>query len=129
MIEVMESQGTLLWLRARGRLTVRDYRDVLIPRLEEIIQEHGKVRLLFQFDPDFQGFEAGALWEDLKFDLRHLEDFEKLVIVGATRWMEAAVKLFAHFMTGEVRTMLPDHLAEAWEWLQDVGAASWPKRK
>jgi universal stress protein A len=128
LIEVVESKGNLLWLRASRRLTVKDYREVMIPLLEKVIWNHGRARLLFQFDPDFQGFEVGALWEDFKFDLKHLGDFERLAIVGGSRWMEAAVKLFAHVMKGEVRTMPPDHLAEAWEWLQDEGAASGPER-
>jgi SpoIIAA-like len=119
MIEVMESRGNLLWLRARGKLTRRDYQEVLIPRLEEAIREHGKARLLFHLDPDFQGWELGALWDDLKFDLKHRRDFEKLAVVGAPRWADAAVQLFSRFMAGEVKTMLPEQLAEAWEWIQD----------
>jgi hypothetical protein len=119
MIEVMESQGNLLWLRARGKLTHRDYQEVLIPRLEEVIWKQGKVRLLFHLDPDFQGWELGALWDDLVFDLKHRDDFEKLAVVGAAWWLEAAVKIFARFMEGEVKTMLPEQLAEAWEWLQE----------
>jgi len=119
MIEVMESKGNLLWLRATGKLTHRDYLEVLIPRLEEVIREHGQSRLLFHLDPEFQGWELGALWDDFKFDLKHRDDFEKLAVVGASRWADAAMKIFARFMTGEVRTLLPEQLAEAWEWIQE----------
>lgn len=120
MLEVRpESTGKILWLRAAGRLTDRDYREVFTPRLEAVIREHGKVRLLFHLDPDFKGWTPGALWEDLKLDLKHLGDFEKVALAGAPAWADALTKLFAHFMPGEVRTFLREHLAEAWIWIQE----------
>jgi hypothetical protein len=129
MIEVVESQGKVLWLRARGKLSRQDYQEVLIPRLEAVIKEHGKARLLFQLAPDFAGWEPGALWDDLVFDLRHKDDFEKLAVVGAPRWADAAVKIFSRFMAGEVKTMLDEQLAEAWEWIQDQPPLSTPPHR
>ncbi len=120
MLEVMpESTGKILWLRAAEKLTEKDYREVLVPRLEAVLREHGKVRVLFHLDPDFQGWTAGGLWEDLKLDWQHLGDFEKVALVGASIWVDAGMKLFAHFMPGQVRTFLREHLAEAWIWIQE----------
>ncbi len=120
MLEVMpESAGKILWLRAAARLTERDYQEVFLPRLEAVLKEHGKVRVLFHLAPDFQGWTPGALWEDLRLDLKHLGDFEKVALVGASVWADAALKLFAHFMPGQVRTFLREHLAEAWIWIQE----------
>jgi hypothetical protein len=126
MIEVVESQGKVLWLRARGKLSRADYQEVLIPRLEAVLKEHGKARLLFHLAPDFACWELGALWDDLVFDLKHKDDFEKLAVVGAARWADAAVKIFSRFMSGEVKTMLEEQLAEAWEWLQERPPLSTP---
>ncbi len=120
MLEVMpESTSKILWLRADGRLTDQDYREVFTPRLEAIIREHGKVRLLFHVEPDFRGWTPGALWEDLKLDLKHRGDFEKVALAGAPFWVDALMKLFAPFISGEVRTFLREHLAEAWIWIQE----------
>ena len=120
MLEVMpESTGNILWLRADERLTDRDYREVFIPCLEGAIGEHGRVRVLFHLDPDFEGWTPGALWEDLKLDLKHLGDFEKVALVGASFWADAVMKLFACFMPGVVRTFLREYLAEAWIWIQE----------
>ncbi len=120
MLEVMpESTGRILWLRAAGKLTDRDYREVFVPRLEAVIREHGKARVLFHLDPDFQGWTPGAMWDDLKLGLKHRDDFEKMAMVGAPAWIDAVAKLFAHFVSGEVRTFLREHLAEAWIWIQE----------
>jgi SpoIIAA-like len=120
MLEVMpESTGKILWLRAGEKLTDQDYRGVFIPRLEAVVRERGRVRVLFHLDPDFQGWTPGALWEDLKLDLKHRNNFEKVALVGAPLWADALMKLFTHFMPGEVRTFLREHLAEAWIWIQE----------
>ena len=45
MIEVLpESRGNILGIRASGKLTDADYKDVLIPYLEKIIGEQGMAR-------------------------------------------------------------------------------------
>ena len=120
MLEVMpESQGPLLWLRASERLSARDYREVFIPSLSTVIREHGKVRLLFHLAPDFRGWTPAAGWEDLKLGLETRGDFEKLALVGAPLWADVLLRLFAHFMPGEVRTFLREYLAEAWVWIQE----------
>jgi SpoIIAA-like len=48
MIEFMaESSGNIVGVRATGALTDIDYKDILIPRLEKLFDEHGKLRILF----------------------------------------------------------------------------------
>ncbi|MGP8050329.1 MAG: STAS/SEC14 domain-containing protein [Desulfobaccales bacterium] len=120
MLEIMpESEGPLLWLRARERLTVEDYREVFIPRLGLAIREHGQVRLLLHLGPDFRGWTPGAWWENLKLELKHRGDFKKLGQAGASYGADALLRLLARFMPGEVRTFFREHLAEAWIWIQE----------
>jgi hypothetical protein len=47
MIEFMpEGKGNIVSIRATGTLTGADYEKVLIPRLEELFGEHGRLRVL-----------------------------------------------------------------------------------
>ena len=56
MIEILpESGGNLLAVMAHGEVTHEDYTQVLIPRLEAVIDRHGKARLLYAFADDFTG--------------------------------------------------------------------------
>ena len=75
-------------LRATGKLTDQDYKKVLLPGLEALIKQHGKIRLLCFLDEEFAGLEPGAMWEDAKFFFPHKNDFEKMAIVGAPKWVE-----------------------------------------
>ena len=69
MVEVLPgTHGSVLLLKAVGMLSDADYRNVLIPRLEAIITEHGKARLLLDLS-DFFGWELAALWDDARFGL------------------------------------------------------------
>ena len=76
-IEVQETEGgKVLEVRASGKLSKEDYGH-FVPVVEKLIQQHGKIRVLFQMH-DFHGWEAGALWEDIKFDVKHFRDIERL---------------------------------------------------
>jgi hypothetical protein len=119
MIEVLpESQGKVMGIKASGKVTAKDYEEVLIPRLEAVLKEHGSVCFLYLLDEDFQGFELGAMWDDAKAGLKHRQAFEKVALVGAARWMEVGMKLFAPLMKGELKNFPREQLAAAWEWLK-----------
>jgi len=120
MIEILpESEGNILGFRASGKLTDQDYRDVLIPRLEETAAEHGKVRFLYYLDEDFEGWEPEAMWDDFKVGVGKIkEDFERFALVGGPKWVEWAMKLDNYLMKAEVKTFPVDQLQEAWDWIR-----------
>lgn len=119
MIKVLpESKGNILVFRAVGKLTDQDYKDVLIPRLESIIREHGKARLLLDMGDDFHGWEAAALWDDARFGLAHRNDFEKMGVIGGPRWVEWGLKLAAMVVSGEIRSFSPGEREEALNWIK-----------
>lgn len=119
MIEVMpESQGKVFGVKMSGKITAREYEDVIIPGLEAVFKEHGKIRLMYLVDESFQGAEAGAMWDDTKLGLKHRKDFEKLALVGGSKWMDWLTKLAAKFISGETKTFTSEQLQEAWDWLK-----------
>jgi SpoIIAA-like len=119
MIEVMpESNSSALVLKAVGKLTDADYKQVLIPKIEEIIKQSGKAKVLLYLPEGFVGWEAHAAWDDARFGLQHRNDFEKLAVVGGAKWIEWATKIGAYFMKGEVKTFPETQLKEALDWVQ-----------
>jgi hypothetical protein len=119
MLTIMpESKDAILAIKATGQLTDSDYKEVLIPKMEQIIERFAKARALMYLSEDFIGWEPHAMWDDAKFGLRHRNDFEKLAVVGGTKWMEWATKIAAHFMKGEVRTFSEDQMQQAVDWVE-----------
>lgn len=116
MVEVLPgSNGNILMLRAEGRLTRQDYKNVIIPRLQGMIRDHGKVRFLLE---DFDGWQAAALWEDARFGLSHRNDFEKIGLIGRPRWVGWGLKLVALVMSGEMRTFSASEHSKALNWIK-----------
>ena len=119
MFQIMpESAGKIVGIRASGKLTDQDYKEVLIPKLDALIKQYGKIRLLCVIDEDFAGMEAGAMLDDARFFLTHTDAFEKMAIAGGPKWVEVMMKIFSPFMTGETKVFPPEQLAQAWEWIK-----------
>jgi hypothetical protein len=111
-----ESQGNILGVKVNGRFTNRDYQVFLIPRLQDLIKAHGRVRVLLYLDKDFQGWELEAI-RNHPFGLQHKDDLQKIAVVGGSWRLRLELKLVTPFMAGEVRTFSPEELAAAWTWV------------
>lgn len=119
MIEIMpRSEGKVLMVKAVGKLTDRDYKEILIPRLETIIGDYGKACLLFDMGPDFHGWEAAALWDDARFGLAHRNDFEKMAVVGGAAWIDWGMKLANFIMSGEIKVFSEKEFDAAVLWIE-----------
>jgi hypothetical protein len=111
------STGTFLYVKVTGKLT-KDAYETLTPVVDEQIQEHGKLRILFEMH-DFHGWTAGALWEDLKFDFKHWKDIERLAIVGESKW-EAGMAVFCKpFTAAKIQYFDHAKLNEAKAWIAE----------
>ena len=105
----------ILSFKAVGKLTDEDYKTItpLIDRFLEGVKEP-KVKMLFDAR-EFEGWELKAAWDDFKIGLKHGNEFAKVAIVGAPKWLEVLAKLSGWFMSGEIKTF--ENMQEALEWL------------
>jgi hypothetical protein len=119
MIEFLdEGPGDIVGIRAAGKLSDADYRDVLAPRVQLLLKQFRKLKALFVMDETFEGWSLRAAWANTVFDVKHRRDFEKIAIVGAPKWEDRCIKTAAKWlMTGELRTFRRDQLTQAREWL------------
>lgn len=117
-IEFAESvEADLLEVKVSGKLTSADY-ETFVPAVEGMIAEVGKIRILFVME-DFEGWDAGAAWEDTKFAMEHYHDIRKLALIGETSWERWMAIICQPFTTAEIRFFSPDQRAEAIEWLAE----------
>ena len=117
MIEIMpETEGNVLVVKATEKLTVGDYEEVFIPKINRLIEEYGKVRVVVLLAENFSGWEIGAAWDDAAFGIQHRNGFEKMAVVGGPKWVQWATKISAHFMNGQAAVYdIPDfQSAVAW---------------
>jgi len=105
----------VIGLRASGEVTADDYRDVMVPVLEEALARGG-VRLLYVLD-EHTSFRPGALFADAKFGVGHLKGWERLAVVSDADWLENSIKAFGWMMPGEIRVFDDDEIEQAVSWL------------
>lgn len=118
-IQIETSTSTnVVQVHLSGKLHATDY-ETLVPQLEASIEEHGKLRLIVIMD-DFHGWDAAALWEDVKFDFKHFADFQRIAIVGDSRWQEGMALFCKPFTSAEVKYFEEGHLSVATNWLCKV---------
>jgi len=58
----------------------------LIDKLTERLERHEKLRVYAEYIA-VDDIEWRAIWKDLKFDLSHLTDFEKVAVVTDKEWL------------------------------------------
>ncbi|MGB8169591.1 MAG: STAS/SEC14 domain-containing protein [Chthoniobacteraceae bacterium] len=108
--------GKVLEVHLSGKLTSEDYAK-FVPDAEALIQKHGKIRILAMLDA-FHGWNAGALWEDIKWDARHFKHVERIAVVGEKKWHRWMVGFCKPFTSAEVRYFEHDQLAAARLWVE-----------
>jgi hypothetical protein len=106
----------VLGLEAVDDVEKEDYENVILPAIETALAEHGKVRLVYVLGREFDDYEGGAAWEDLKLGLRHPTKFERVAVVTDARWAGPAIKVFSVLWPGQARAFPLAELAAAKNW-------------
>jgi hypothetical protein len=114
--KLTQSSGNTVGYKAIGKLEDKDYKE-LIPVLEEIINEHGKLRFLMDMT-EYEGFTFKAAMDDLMFDLKHDKDIERCAVIGKKTWEEWMIKISQLFMKGEIKYFDVHEIDQAWKWLK-----------
>ena len=112
-----EAEGKILVVNLGGQLTKEDYAQ-FTPAVEQAIKSSGKLRMLVKLH-NFHGWTLGAVWEDIKFDIHHFADIERLALVGDKKW-EAGMAVFCKpFTRAAIRYFDISKTEEAAEWIHE----------
>jgi SpoIIAA-like len=112
-----EAGGKLLRVEMSGKLAKEDYQH-FVPEFERLVQREGKLRVLCRMH-DFHGWTMGALWEDIKFDVKHFADIERLALVGERRWEAGMAAFCKPFTRATIRYFDEAQYDEAVRWVKE----------
>lgn len=116
MVEMLKGPGeATVGFRLSGKLHDEDYKK-FVPAVEAAVKEHGKARLLAQFH-DFHGWDAAALWDDIKFATEYCTKVERIALVGEKQWEKWMAKVCIPFTMAKVRYFDASEIDAAWTWL------------
>ena len=120
MLDVLsEFPEPVVAIAARGKVTKADYEKVLVPRVEEMLGRHDKLRLYYELGEEFEGIEAGAVWEDLKIGFEHLSRWERVAVVTDVAWIAQSVRAFGFLFPAEIRIFPQSEVRQAREWINE----------
>ena len=118
MIELItDLPSNVIGILASGQVTANDYETVLIPEIQLRLKQHQKIRILYQTGPTFSGFTVGAMWDDAKLGLVHLDVWEKIAIVTDKDWLKTATGIFKFIIPCPLKVFASDDYAEAETWV------------
>jgi len=112
---IEQNGGKLLAVHVSGKLTKADY-EHFVPEFERLVKRHGKLSVYFDMTA-FHGWEVGALWEDIKFDVKHFADIDRLAMVGDRKWEHGMANFCQPFTKATIRYFDHAAAAEARKWL------------
>ena len=113
-----DNGGELLVVHVTGTLVSADY-PPFVSEFERLLRLHGKPRMLFDMT-GLRGWDVGAAWEDLKFDLKHFGDIERIAMVGDKKWEQGMAAFFKPFTKATTRYFDEDIADQARKWLDEV---------
>ncbi len=118
-VEMNTQDNHTLWLTIKiyGDIAYEDFREMEL-QLERALAEMENPRIRALVDMiDFNGWEAKAFWEDIRFTRKHGDEFSKLAIVGVNlkeKLMAMVVDWF--LLSSQVQYF--EHLQDARAWLE-----------
>ncbi len=122
MIEFLKSEGKAIGIKVNGKLVHADY-EKFVPMLEEIIEKHGSFRCYCEM-ADFAGMSAHAVWDEIKFDIKHCGQIERCAVVGekhSHEWMTKVGNMF--FPKATMKYFDVSEKDAAWAWTVEGLAA------
>jgi hypothetical protein len=119
MIEQLSGlPDNVLGFKMSGKLHDEDYK-AFVPLVDAAVAQQGKVRLLAQFH-DFHGWDAHALWDDVKFSTSHCTKLERIALVGEKKWEQWMAKVCKPFTMAKIEYFDASEFDEARAWLAEA---------
>ncbi|MGB3509339.1 MAG: STAS/SEC14 domain-containing protein [Microcoleaceae cyanobacterium] len=118
MIEIIPTPNeNIVGFNIDGKIETSDI-DKVTNLVEQRLKSQTKLRVYVEVK-NLQGISLEAFWEDLKFALRHLKDFDKKAVVCEEGWMTklaaASNKIFTNI---EVKCFTFSEKDQAMEWVK-----------
>lgn len=104
-------------VKLSGKLHDEDYK-AFVPKVDAEIAHGEKVNILAVFH-DFHGWNAHALWDDIKFSTTHCSSIKKIALVGESTWEKYMAMVCKPFTMAKIKYFEAGELEAAKAWLAE----------
>lgn len=115
--ELQDIPSTVAGFKAIGEVSKADYENVMVPRIDKLVQDQDELNFLFLIETELKEFTMGAWLQDALLGLKHLTKWNRAAIVTDN---ESAIKFtdaFSVVAPGEFRGYRIAQYDEALAWV------------
>jgi hypothetical protein len=114
----------VLAIHAEGRVTRKDYDDVLIPAANSAFARHLKLCVYYETGSEFSGFDMGALWKDFTFGVGRWSRWKRVAVVTDIKWLKKAMNTLGFLIPCPMKLFAPNESTQAREWVAESKTVS-----
>jgi hypothetical protein len=112
------SGGPTLGFIVDQPITAHGFDTNFMPRVQEVLDRHGEVRLIVHFKA-YKGWEEDAAAKDMAATFAIGKYFTKIALVNASQSLIALFKLKQTVIPTDIRFFADDELQQAIEWVNN----------
>ena len=114
MLELIEGlPKNVVGIVAKGKVTMQDCQEVLVPAIKSSRRRHDKIRLYYELNSRF----PGSAWDDLDLGLEHAACCERVAIVTDIGWVRLTVKALRFLIPCKIRVFPTIQAEEGRAWI------------
>jgi SpoIIAA-like len=119
MLEILgDLPSGIIGLKGTGMVTRKDNEQVLQPLFEQARREGGRLRLLYDLGPEFEGFTPGAAWEDAKLGMQSERLVEGCAIVSELVGIREVARIIGFLLPCPIQSFRYSEREKATAWLR-----------
>jgi hypothetical protein len=105
--------------KATGKISMKDYEDVLVPEVDRVAKAYGKINFLLEIDTDVSNYSMGAWIDDALVGIKHITQWKKVAIISRQDAIKKITDIFGHLVPGEYKGFQMEELEQAKKWVSD----------
>lgn len=113
---ISDDGAPVLHLEIDRVISAKGYKENFLPRLEEMVEKHGEIRLLVHYK-DFKGWETEAAQLDMFFSATLGKNAVKLAMVNPPKAEVFQRMLKKDLIKGEIKLFNDADLEDALSWI------------
>lgn len=120
MIEVLDTvPENVAGFRGTGEITEDDYRNVMVPKVNELAGNTNRLNFLFLIDTELREFTAGAWLQDALLGLKQMMKWNRGAIVTDNKMAVKFTDAFSLVVPGEFKGFSKSEYHQAVDWVSE----------
>lgn len=122
MIQQIDAPQNVVAFRATGEVTQDDYKNVIVPAIENLVKRIDEINFLFLIDTDLENFTAAAWMQDAWVGLKNIGKWNRSAIVTDSERAISFTNGFSYMVPGEFKGFKKEAFDEAMNWVEGNGS-------